>query len=105
MLADPNTPASAVTARMRVDAKFREAIESEGRAPTPVAPKVSLDQIAEAEPADYERILRFARDWEKSPRILPLVGGYRTTASGDRFTAEQFERNLEFVSSHHLIRQ
>jgi hypothetical protein len=95
MLADPATPASAITARMRTDAKFRAAIENEGR---PVASAASAE-LSKEERADAEK---FAWAFIHAPKVQ-FLGGYATLTLQDgsiqRFTPSEWNAEFERAQS------
>jgi hypothetical protein len=88
MLSNPNLPASAITERMRVDAKFREAVESSGRS--------ASASRETASPETTSRVRSFAAAYRAAPS-LRFVTGY--VAVGDKqYTRVELDDAVEEAS-------
>jgi hypothetical protein len=90
MLNDPATPASAITARMRVDAPFREAVEA-SRIPNPA--QRSEEQAVEDE-------LGMVREFADAYRVAPSLKFFngRVTIGDHQYTRAQLDENVEKAS-------
>ncbi len=85
MLEDPSIAASAITERMRTDAAFRAAVESESSRQQPSSAQADVD------PEELARLRTFAAAYRREPS-LRFLSGY-VTIGGQQYTRQEARRN------------